>query len=120
MLLYDFGSKERLIVEREIDFRGAPADAIAAVWEWVTAEEREPFMRLFFETYVGALGRPAAARPLVGDWVEFLGRPGSGVEAATATLFIAVVRGLLLDRLAADDPERTDRALERFAELLAR
>jgi hypothetical protein len=77
-------------------------------------------MRLFFETYVSALQRPEAARPLVRDWVEFLGRPGSSVDPATATLLIAVIRGLLLDRLAADDPERTDLALRRFTELLAR
>jgi hypothetical protein len=42
------------------------------------------------------------------------------VDPATATLLIAVIRGLLLDRLAADDPERTDGALRRFTELLAR
>jgi AcrR family transcriptional regulator len=132
MLLYDFGSKEqlideilaevrrreeRLIAERQIDFRGAPGDALGAVWEWVSAEERAPFMRLFFETYVDALRRPGAAQPLVRDWVDFLERE---VDAATATLFIAVIRGLLLDRLAADDPARTDAALERFAELLPR
>src|SRR5438874_4889983 len=61
MLLYDFGSKEQLIdeilaevrrreegliAERQIDFRGAPGDALATVWEWVSAEERAPFMRL--------------------------------------------------------------------------
>jgi hypothetical protein len=32
---------------------------------------------------------------------------------------IAVLRGLLLDRLSTGDDERTDRALERFAQLLA-
>jgi hypothetical protein len=42
-------------------------------------------------------------------------RPGGG-----APLFIAVVRGLLLDRLGSTDPERTDEALERFATLLGR
>jgi hypothetical protein len=36
------------------------------------------------------------------------------------TLLIAVIRGLLLDRLAVVDPEWTDLALRRFAELLAR
>jgi AcrR family transcriptional regulator len=55
MLLYDFGSKEELIdailaevrrreealiAEREIDFHGAPGEAIAAVWDWVSADER--------------------------------------------------------------------------------
>jgi AcrR family transcriptional regulator len=137
MLLYDFESKEalidavlaeirrreeRLIAEERIDFRGDPAEALAAVWRWVSADERAPFMRLFFETYVDALRRPEAhregARPLVRDWVDFLGRDEVGIDETTATLMIAIVRGLLLDRLAAADPERTDRALTRFAELV--
>ena len=137
MLLYDFESKEalidavlaeirrreeELIGEQQIDFRGEPAEALAAVWRWVSAEERAPFMRLFFETYVDALRRPDAhadgARPLVRDWVDFLGRDEIGIDETTATLMIAVVRGLLLDRLAADDPERTDRALAHFTELV--
>jgi AcrR family transcriptional regulator len=139
MLLYDFESKEalidevlaeirrreeRLIAEEQIDFRGDPAEALAAVWRWVSADERAPFMRLFFETYVDALRRPDAhaegARPLVRDWVDFLGRADVGIDDTSATLMIAVIRGLLLDRLGAADPERTDRALDRFTELLAR
>jgi hypothetical protein len=137
MLLYDFESKEglidailaeirrreeRMVAEQRIDFRGDPADALAVVWRWVSADERAPFMRLFFETYVDALRRPEAhadgARPLVRDWVDFLSRAEVGIDEATATLMIAVIRGLLLDRLGAADPERTDRALERFTELL--
>jgi hypothetical protein len=39
------------------------------------------------------------------------------VDEATATLMVAVVRGLLLDRLATNDRERTDAALRRFTEL---
>ncbi len=38
---------------------------------------------------------------------------------ATASLVIAVLRGLLLDRLNTGDEERTDRALELFVQLLA-
>jgi hypothetical protein len=54
----------------------------------------------------------------VRDWLEFLRtswRPP--VDEATATLMVAVVRGLLLDRLATGDRDRTDAALRRFAEL---
>ena len=40
------------------------------------------------------------------------------VDDATATLMIAVVRGLLLDRLATGDRSRTDDAFRRFAELV--
>jgi AcrR family transcriptional regulator len=140
MLLYDFGSKERLVDEilAEIRLReaellgelqavaGTSAETLEAVWSWVSAPEREPFVRLFFETSVDALARPDAhvdrGRPMVGDWLAFLGsrwRP-EPLDPATATLFVAVVRGLLLDRLGADDPERTDAALRLFTGLIAR
>jgi len=141
MLLYDFESKQKLIDEvlAEIRRREAallvelqagpatgPAESLATVWEWVTADERAPFMRLFFETYVDAIAHPDSyadgGRPMVSDWVSFLGsrwRP-ERLDPATATLFVAVIRGLLLDRLTAADPERTDAALRRFTELLER
>ena len=127
MLLYDFGSKEQLIHEvlaeirrREESLLEAEVRTLDDVWAWIAAPEREPFLRLFFEIYVGALGRKEA-RPLVHDWLEFLRtswRPS--VDEVTATLMVAVVRGLLLDRLATGDRERTDAALRRFADEYAR
>jgi AcrR family transcriptional regulator len=139
MLLYDFGSKQKLIEEVLAEIRrrealllvelqagpgAGPADTLDAVWGWVTADERKPFMRLFFETYVDAMAHPESyadgARPMVSDWLDFLGtrwQPET-LDRATATLFVAVVRGLLLDRLTTADPERTDAALRRFTELL--
>jgi AcrR family transcriptional regulator len=141
MLLYDFESKEKLLDEvlaeirrREagllVDLQAGAADdageTLAAIWEWVSADERVPFMRLFFETYVDAMTRSDShaqgGRPMVTDWVDFLGahwRP-ERLDPATATLFVAVVRGLLLDRLTTFDAERTDAALHKFTELLAR
>jgi AcrR family transcriptional regulator len=137
MLLYDFASKEKLVDEvlAEIRRRLAErlsemqagrdeAETLTAVWEWASAAERVPFMRVFFETYVHAMAHPelheARGRPMVADWLQFLEarwqpRP---LDPATATLFVAVIRGLLLDRLTARDPERTDAALRRFTELL--
>jgi AcrR family transcriptional regulator len=124
MLLYDFETKEQLIHEILAEIRGREAAQLRAdvhtledVWRWISAPEREPFLRLFFEVYVGALGREEA-KPLVRDWLEFLReswRPQ--VDEATATLMVAVVRGLLLDRLATGDRKRTDAALRRFADL---
>jgi len=125
MLLYDFGSKDRLIHEilaeirqREAGLLEAEVRTIEDVWSWIAASEREPFLRLFFEIYVNALGSEEAA-PLVRDWLELLRtRWEPPVDEATATLMVAVVRGLLLDRLATGDCERTDAALSRFAEKL--
>jgi AcrR family transcriptional regulator len=139
MLLYDFGSKEQLIEEVLAEIRRREAgllqdmqaraatglgEMLESVWEWVTAQERAPFMRVFFQTYVDAMTHPEAyaegGRPMVGDWVSFLTSPRrpDPVDPATATLFVAVIRGLLFDRLTAADPDRTDSALKRFTDLL--
>jgi len=143
MLLYDFGSKERLIHEILAEIRrhetallettgvgltepansegagsaGAGAEKVRTledVWRWIAAPEREPFLRLFFEIYVDALGRDEA-QPLVRDWLAYLQeRWTPPVDAPTATLMVAVVRGLLLDRLATGDRARTDEAFRAF------
>lgn len=124
MLLYDFESKERLIHEvlaeirrREARLLEAEVHTLEDVWAWIAAPEREPFLRLFFEVYVAGLGR-SEAEPLVRDWLDFLRTSWHPpVDEPTATLMVAVVRGLLLDRLATGDTRRTDEALRRFAEL---
>ena len=121
MLLYDFGSKDRLVHEilaeirrHEADLLDAEVHTLADIWAWIAAPEREPFLRLFFELYVSSLGRHEA-KPLVEDWLDFLQREWRPrVDAAEATLMIAVVRGLLLDRLATGDRARTDAAMGRF------
>lgn len=125
MLLYDFETKERLVHEILAEIRGREAAQLRAdvhtledVWLWISAPEREPFLRLFFEVYVGALGEEEA-EPFVRDWLEFLRTSWQPpVDEATATLMVAVVRGLLLDRLATGDRTRTDRALRRFDRLV--
>jgi AcrR family transcriptional regulator len=125
MLLYDFGTKEQLIHEilaevrrRETGLLETDVRTLDDVWRWIAAPEREPFLRLFFEVYVDALGREEA-EPLVRDWLDFLRTSWHPpVDEPTATLMVAVVRGLLLDRLATGDRDRTDEALRRFASTL--
>ena len=122
MLLYDFESKERLIHEvlaetrrREASLFEAEVRTLEDVWAWIAAPEREPFLRLFFEVYVGGLGKDEA-EPLVRDWLDVLRTSWHPpVDEATATLMVAVVRGLLLDRLATGDLRRTDEALRLFS-----
>jgi AcrR family transcriptional regulator len=124
MLLYDFDSKDGLIHEVLAEIRRREASLLEAevrtlddVWAWIAAPEREPFLRLFFEVYVAGLGK-GEAEPLVRDWLDFLRTSWQPpVDEATATLMVAVVRGLLLDRLATGDRARTDAALRRFVEL---
>src|SRR5215510_9321091 len=78
MLLYDFGSKDRLVHEilaeirrRERSMLDADVHTLDEVWRWISAPERTPFLRLFFETYVAALGRDEA-QPFVLDWLAYL------------------------------------------------
>jgi len=122
MLLYDFGSKAALVSailaeirRREERLLEADVRTLEDVWRWIAAPEREPFLRLFFEVYVDAIKRGAAS-PFVDDWLTFL---SSRVDEATATVLIAVVRGLLLDRLATGDKARTDAALTLAASVFA-
>ena len=122
MLLYDFGSKEQLVQDvlaeirrREVTLLEAEVRTLEDVWAWIAAPERESFLRLFFEVYVGGLGK-GEAEPLVRDWLDFLRTSWHPpVDEATATLMVAVVRGLLLDRLATGDRGRTDEALRLFS-----
>src|SRR3954470_354875 len=140
MLLYDFGSKEQLVAEVLAEARRREAALLAewrrantsdaatlhTIWHWIAADERVPFLRLFFEVYVDAMVHPeryaGGARAMVEDWLGVIaGDWGADTpDSATATLMIAVVRGLLLDRLATGESVRTDAALARFVELIER
>jgi AcrR family transcriptional regulator len=143
MLLYDFSSKEELIMAVLTEVRGrlsgmladyvretgaSGAGLVRAVWDWASSAERAPFMRLSFEVYVEAMTNPGAyserGQAMVTEWLDQFGAAFLGAsvtpDATSATLLIAVLRGLLLDRFATGDERRTDLALGRFAELLDR
>lgn len=143
MLLYDFSSKEELIMAVLSEVRGrlsgmladyvretgaSGAGLVRAVWDWASSAERAPFMRLSFEVYVEAMTNPGAyserGRAMVTEWLDQFGvafvDASVTPDTTSATLLIAVLRGLLLDRFATGDERRTDQALERFAELLDR
>jgi AcrR family transcriptional regulator len=138
MLLYDFESKEKLISSILAEIRDREASLLSThlsgvertetgllhyAWAWISAPEQEPFLRLFFQVYVDAISRPGAyggaATAMVSDWLEtvslIIGGPNPTV---TATLFVAVVRGLLLDGLATGERVRTNDAMERFIGLI--
>ena len=137
VLLYYFGSKEKLMVKalarlrerqrvtydrmKAADFK-TPSEACRAIWRHMSAPEYEPLFRLFFEAYSMALRRPRLysefLRTAVEDWLEFLSAPlirrgYTGSDArAHATVVLAGFRGFMLDYCASRDRARLDRAVD--------
>ncbi|MEU2717016.1 hypothetical protein [Streptomyces sp. NPDC007205] len=141
MLLYDFGSKHELVaaVLAEARRRGAarlaehlppeaasPEERLRGIWAWISAPERAPYVRLVFEVHADALAHPENYPDQAGaimDWFDTLDATfydiATGPEdTVTPTLVMAVIRGLMLDLTVTGDRRRTDRALDRFSELL--
>jgi AcrR family transcriptional regulator len=142
MLIYHFGSKEKLLVEvvRALERQSQemvgswisadeghipPAKELRRIWRFVTDPARAPYAyeRLFYELYGQALqGRPHTEGFLEGNidaWIEHVSRifRGAGMSPATARdearLAVATFRGLLLDFLSSGDRASTTRAFER-------
>jgi AcrR family transcriptional regulator len=127
VLLHHFGSKEQLVAEILIGLQdrvralGRAAEArrrrsgLPSVWSWVSDPAHEQLMVAFFEAYAIALRQPdlhaAFLDTVVQDWLD---TPMAAVDDISATLAIAVVRGLALDRLTTHDRTRTDAAMRRF------
>jgi AcrR family transcriptional regulator len=138
VLLYLFGSKDDLVVEilrrarreqldlvAEVvtghDLDGDPFDVLVErLWAWLSAPRRRPTIRLFFEAYVFSLrGEPGPwqgfAEQSVADWLDLLRgvQPHTppDVAQARATHTLALLRGLLLDLLACEQPGRVNTAM---------
>ncbi|WAL65841.1 TetR family transcriptional regulator [Amycolatopsis cynarae] len=141
MLLYDFGSKQELVsaVLAEARRRGAtrlaenlppeaasPEERLRGIWAWISAPERAAFVRLFFEVHADGLAHPENYPDRAGaiaDWFNTLDATFRDIvtgpdDTVTPTLVMAVIRGLLFDLTTTGDRRRTDRALDRFCELL--
>src|SRR5258708_154425 len=120
MLLYDFGSKQELVaaVLAEARRRGAvrlgshlPAETdsiqerLRGIWAWISADERAPFVRLFFEVHADGLVHPETypdQGKAITDWFDTLGATFRDVstgpeDTVTPTLIMAVVRSPLFD-----------------------
>lgn len=141
MLVYHFGSRDALVVaaieavrERgQTMLRAFPTDGhqsfreiARAYWEWVTAEDMLPVMRLSGEIHSMALREPdrfpGYAQRHVESWLRetqhLLTRYGMAPARArrTATLLSAAVTGLVMDLLATGDRARVDAAAEALIE----
>jgi len=142
VLLYYFGSKEKLVVE--IVRRGrarqqammaalkfsdrSPRTVARTLWREWSKPEWEPLMQLSFEIYTLAL-RDASRFPgyleaSIHEWLRALEvctmLPGYTRRQAEAlgTLLIAGFRGFLLDLLATGERARINRAVELWLELV--
>ncbi|MGW0080913.1 TetR/AcrR family transcriptional regulator [Streptomyces sp. NPDC003393] len=105
--------------------------AAARVWEWLSAEEHRPLLRLWAEAYARSLVEPDGAwagfaRATVDDWLAVLAacqplpERDSETGAVRRTLALAVLRGALLDLLASDDEPRVSAAVRHQLALLRR
>lgn len=142
MLLYFFGSKERLIVEAINHSRLHQRDLLLAnsrqgkvhgrpdlkrLWRWVSAPRNENVVRFFFEVYGLALQKPRRfsgfLEHVITDWLKILeaelcreGLPRLSAEAFS-TLLIATQRGLMLDLYTTGNRARVNRAYDELVRL---
>jgi AcrR family transcriptional regulator len=144
MLLYFFGSKERLIAQalahirtrEQLDFRRAVSRSSSAdrkglllrEWESWSSPRREKYLRLFFEVYGLALQNrerfPGFLEGAVGEWLPLIERAFAVAVSrehaqALATWALASVRGLQLDLLATGQRARTEAAFQEMLRLLS-
>ena len=134
MLAYYFGSRDGLLAEVLAALRAdereglwstarswSLRDATLAMWAHYTDPARLPEHQVFFALYARALRQPEKFTDFLAGldaWVEMTTdlAVAEGTDAATARrraqLVVSAMRGLLLDRLAAGEPEQVDRAFE--------
>lgn len=137
MLLHYFGSKEALIAEvmEQVhtrlqasfqDLAGTPGaqkrnDLLRRFWKVLSARPNQPALRLLFEVQVLAIQNPKRYRRYLArssaTWRALIEQalPSKQKSAVTATLYTAVIDGLLLELLSTGDLARTSRALTLFA-----
>jgi AcrR family transcriptional regulator len=144
MLLYFFGTKERLIAEalarirtrEQVSFKRSvamsrPADQVESLlrdWRLSASAGRQKYSRLFYEVYGLALQKrqnfPGFLERAVGDWLlpfeealAALGVP-RGPAQTMATLALGAVRGLHLDLLATGERKRVEAAYRELLRLI--
>jgi AcrR family transcriptional regulator len=140
VLLYYFGSKEKMVIEvlaavreRQRVSYDQPetktfAEACLVVWKSMSAPDSEPVFRLFFEAYGIALRRPRLYRSFlhhtIEDWLQLIADPlcrdsySRGQARAFATVVLAALRGFMLDYCATGDRKRIDTAVRLWVRTL--
>ncbi|MFJ9442080.1 hypothetical protein ACIRRH_09420 [Kitasatospora sp. NPDC101235] len=103
------GRAEQLaLLERSEAEGGSARETLELLWEWLTEPRHRGTLRLFFEGYVRAFGHCEPwldfGSASLDEWLPPLERVLDGTRA-NPTVVLAVLRGLLLDLLAADPGE---------------
>jgi AcrR family transcriptional regulator len=133
VLLYHFGSKEKMVIEVLAQVRQKQravygqlegtsfAEVCQTIWARMSAPDSEPLFRLFFETYGIALRHPklyeAFLHDTIEDWLQLLTDElgGEGHQRkqarAIATIVLAGFRGFMLDFCTTHDRTRVDQAV---------
>lgn len=133
VLLYHFGSKEKLLVDVLAHIRrqqSATYDRLEArsltqacqiIWKRMSAPDSEPLFRLFFEAYGIALRYPRLYKDFLHDtiehWLQLIAKElycaGYNREEAraVATVVLAGLRGFMLDFCTTHDRKRLDGAV---------
>jgi len=139
MLLHYFGSKEALIAEvmeqvqkrlrdsfqELLDEPQTKQALLPKFWGILSSKKNQPFLRLLFEVQMLALQNPRRYRRYLSrtskSWQRLIERalPAKRRSAVAATLYNAVVDGLLLGLLSTGDMRRTSRALTLFTDRCA-
>jgi AcrR family transcriptional regulator len=133
VLLYHFGSKEKMVIEVLAQIRqrqratygrvqGASfAEGCQTIWKHMSAPDSEPLFRLFFETCGIALRHPrlykAFLHDSIEDWLQLMTDELAGERyprrraRAIATIVLAGLRGFMLDFCTTHDRKRVDQAV---------
>lgn len=133
VLLYYFGSKEKMVVKVLAEVRKRQRtlygqmeaatfeEVCRAIWKHMSAPASEPLFSLFFEAYGIALRHPQLykdfLRATIEDWLKLVAGPlqregyTRSQARAFATIVLAGFRGFMLDYCTTHDRERLDRGV---------
>jgi AcrR family transcriptional regulator len=133
VLLYYFGSKERMVARVIAEVRrrqrasydqveaASFAKVYEAIWQQMSAPDSERLFRLFFEAYGMALRRPRLYKTFlhdtIEDWLRVIADPlcrdgyARSAARAFATVILAGLRGFMLDFCSTHDRKRLDHAV---------
>jgi AcrR family transcriptional regulator len=140
LLIYHFGSKERLLAEVLATLQGRLRDSFSKVllacppgeapirmfWKAATSRQNFASWRLLYELQILAAQNPRSyARYLQRnsrDWIQLVHSvlPPAQRTAAVATLLVAVFDGLFLELMSTGDRRRTGDALDEFIRIARR